>query len=312
MMPRLVARAAFAAAVLIVPVAGQAQLGKLGKKLGKAVSQEITGKPQSSAASSSAPVLTPQMLDAFLKGVAVEAQPRMAALRKHQADMGAYQRWQTELDSLNQELSAEYQRGTAGAAQCNQTLTADPAMMQLNMAIAKKLESMSDAERERVQEQLDAWGEKMSDAYQRNDVGTASRYADSIRNVLGVDVTAAATAQPNAYQQCMAKQQASAGVDHDRIAALNAQILKLSQNPAREPRDSDLDIPQSERDSLRVLGIAASGLSDSDYAWAREQAWAYLAMMSRGDEPTGDAEWIAMMRAREAELKKYEFVIAEG
>ena len=96
------------------------------------------------------------------------------------------------------------------------------------------------------------------------------------------------------------------------VENLNAQILKLSQNPAREPRDSDLDIPQAERDSLRVLGIAASGLSDSDYAWAREQAWAYLAMVSRGDEPTGDAEWIAMMQAREPELKKYEFVIAEG
>ena len=72
---RFFTRAALVVAALTVPVAAHAQLGKLGKKLGKAIGQEVVGQPAAST-SSSAPVLTPQMLDAFLKGVAVEAGPR--------------------------------------------------------------------------------------------------------------------------------------------------------------------------------------------------------------------------------------------
>ena len=312
MMPRLVVRAAIAAAALIVPVAGQAQLGKLGKKLGKAVGQEIVGKPAQGSSSSSAPVLTPPMLDAFLKGVAVEAEPRMAALQKHRSNVAAFERWEFQLDSLSQELTAEYQRGSAGAMQCNQSLAADPAMMQLNMQIAQKMESMTDAERERMEARTDAWGEKMRAAHKANDMATVAVYADSMRSVLGVDVTAASLAQSTAYQQCMAKTQTATGPDMERIDTLNARILKLSQSQVREPRQSDLEIPQSQRDSLRVLGIAASGLSDSEYAWAREQAWAYLASLSRGEDSSADPQWLAMMQARQAELTKYEFVITES
>ena len=312
MIPRFSARAAVVAVALIVPVAAQAQLGRLGKKLGKAVGQEIAGKPAAESNASSAPVLTPQMLDAFLKGIAVEAQPRMAALQKHQADIAKYERWQFEVDSLGKALNDEYARGSAGATQCNQSLAPDPAMMQLNMQMAKKMESMSDAERDAMQAKLEDWGEKMQAAYRSNDLATVGMYSDSLRAALGVDVTAASMAPSAAYQQCMAKQQASAGIDTDKIQAINARLQQLSQNPVREPQSDDLDIPQSQRDSLRVLGVAASRLSNADYAWAREQSWAYLASLGRGDNSAADPDWLAMMQAREPELKKYEFVIAES
>jgi hypothetical protein len=312
MKPRLVARAALAATVLLMPIATHAQLGKLGKKLGKAVGQEIAGKPASSSASSSAPMLTPAMLDAFLKGIAVEAQPRMAALQQHQADMAAHRRWYDQVDSLNQALAAEYQRANAGAMQCSQSLSSDPGMMQLNMQIAEKMQSMSDAERARVQARMEAWGQKIQTAYQRNDMQTVGIYSDSIRTVLGVDISTASAASNGTYQQCLAKQQASAGIDTDKIAAINAQLMQLTQNPVREPQQSDLAIPQARRDSLRALGIAASGLSDVEYAWAREQAWAYLASLARGDDSAADPQWVAMMQARQAELSRYEFVITES
>lgn len=310
---RSFARAAVIAAALIVPAAAQAQLGKLGKKLGKAVGQEIVGKPAASSdASSSAPVLTPEMLDAFLEGVAVEAQPRLAALQKYQADQAAFDRYNFQVDSLGKALTAEYERGSAGAMKCQQSLSNDPAMMQLNMQMAKKMESMSEADRDRMMVKLEAWGEKMRAAYQANDMKTVGMYSDSLRAALGVDVTAASMAPSAAYQQCVAQQQTSAGIDTDKIEALNAQLQRLMQNPVREPSSDDLDIPQAQRDSLRALGISASGLSASEYAWAREQSWAYLASVSRGEEGAGDAAWLEMMQARLPELKKYEFVIAES
>jgi hypothetical protein len=313
MIPRFSARAAIFAVALIVPAAAEAQLGKLGKKLGKAVGQEIVGKPAAASdASSSAPVLTPEMLDAFLKGVAIEAQPRMAALQRHQADQAAFDRYNFQVDSLSQALTAEYQRGSAGAMQCQQSLSNDPAMMQLNMQMAQKMEGMSEADRDRMMVKLEGWGEKMRAAYQANDMKTVGMYSDSLRAALGVDVTAASMAPSAAYQQCVAQQQASSGIDTDKIDAINAQLQRLMQNPVREPSSDDLDIPQSQRDSLRALGIAASGLSASEYAWAREQSWAYLASVSRGEEGAGDAAWLEMMRARQAELKTYEFVIAES
>lgn len=299
------------AAALCLPVAAHAQFGKLGKKLGKAIGQEVAGKPASSS-SSSAPVLTPDMLDAFLKGLAVEAEPRLVAKAKYDADVAAYEAWRSRLDSLNDVLAAEYQRGNAGAMQCSQSVANDPDMMQLNTQIAQKMQSMSDDDRERIEAKIEKWGEKMQAAYEANDMATVAVYSDSIRAVIGVDVTTASVKQNSAYQQCMATQQNADTMDPDRIAALQAEVQKLTQNAPREPRRSDLDVSQDLRDSLRVLGVRASGLSASDYAWAREQSWAYLAARSRNDYSSSDKDWLAMMKAREAELLEYEFVIVES
>jgi len=311
MSSRFFVRAAVVAAALSIPMAAHAQFGKLGKKLGKAIGQEVAGKPASSS-SSNAPVLTPEMLDSFLEGIAVEAGPRMAAKAKYDADVAAYEAWRARLDSLNEVLAAEYQRGNAGAMQCNQSAANDPGMMQLNMQIAQKMQSMSDDDRARIEAKMEKWGEKMQAAYKASDMATVAMYSDSIRNVIGVDVTTASLAQNSAYQQCMAKQAGADQMDPDRIVALQAEVQTLTQNAPREPRHSDLEVSQEQRDSLRVLGIRASGLSDSDYAWAREQSWAYLAARSRNDYSSSDKDWLATMRAREAELLEYEFVIVES
>ena len=308
---RFFLRAALAVAALTIPAAAHAQLGKLGKKLGKAIGQEVVGQPVASA-SNSAPVLTPQMLDAFLKGIAVEAEPRMAAKQQYEADLAAFDRWEFQLDSLGKLLVAEYNRANSGATQCAGAASSDPDLMQLNMQMARKVESMSAAEREAIEARMEVWGDRMRAAYQANDMATVRTYTDSIRSVLGVDLTAASLSQNSAYQQCLAKQQAATGIDTDRIQALNDQIGRLQQNPPGRPSDSDLDVPQVQRDSLRALGLAASGLGDAEYAWAREQSWAYLAMLHRGEMTSADPDWLEMMQAREAKLRKYEFVIAEG
>lgn len=310
MISRYLQRTAVLAAALSMPLAAHAQLGKLGKKLGKAIGQEVAGKPASSS-SSSAPVLTAEMLDAFLVGIAVEAGPRMQAKQRHDADIAAYDAWRTRLDSLNGLLAAEYLRANSAALQCSQAASADPGLMQLNMQMAEKLQSMSEADRARVEAKMERWGEKMQAAYRAKDLTTVASYTDSVRTVLGVDITTASVNQHSSYQQCLAKQQ-SAAVDPDRIVALQTQVQQLSQNAPREPRGTDLEISQEQRDSLRVLGIRASGLSASDYAWAREQSWAFLAARRRDDHSSSDKDWLAMMRAREAELLKYEFVIVEN
>ena len=98
-------------------------------------------------------------------------------------------------------------------------------------------------------------------------------------------------------------------MDGDRIVALNTQLQKMSQNAPREPDRGDLDIPQEQRDSLRVLGVKASGLSESEYAWMQEQTWSYLAHIRRNDGEKVDSDWLEIMKAREADLVKYEFVI---
>ena len=310
MKPTSLARAAMLAVALVLPISAQAQFGKLGKKIGKAIGEEVAGKPADSN-SNSAPTLTPQMLDAFLKGVAVEAEPRMASRRKYLADMAAYDRWESELDSLGKLLAAEYGKAKSGAAQC-QPPAADPAVMQANMQMAKKMESMSAEERKALQARMEAWGDKMRAAQESNDMKTFKAYADSMQHVMGVDVAGASMTQNTAYQQCVARQQASSGMDTDRIQALNDRIATLQQNQPRRPESSDLDIPQTQRDSLRALGVAASGLAVSDYAWAREQAWAYLAMISRGDVSAAEPAWLEMMNERKVELQKYEFVIFES
>src|SRR5690606_14954702 len=132
---------------------------------------EVVGQPAAST-SSSAPVLTPQMLDAFLKGVAVEAGPRMAAKQQYEADLASFDRWEFQLDSLGKLLTAEYNRANAGATQCANAASSDPDLMQLNMQMARKMESMSDAEREAIEARMEAWGDKMRAAYQAGDMAT--------------------------------------------------------------------------------------------------------------------------------------------
>lgn len=305
-----IARAATLAAALMLPMTAHAQLGKIGKRIGKAIGEEVVAKP-AEPSSNSAPTLTPQMLDAFLKGIAVEAEPRMGARQKYLDDLAAHDRWQFQLDSLSQLLAAEYNKVNNAAAQC-QPAAADPAVMQANMQMAKKMESMSPAERKALEARMESWGEKMRAAYESSDMATFKAYADSMQRMMGVDVASASTAENTAYQQCIARQQASSGMDADKIQALNDAIAKLQQNPVRRPDESDLQIPQAQRDSLGALGLAASGLTRTEYAWVREQAWAYLAMVSSGSANGMEPEWLEMMKAREPELKKYKFVIVES
>jgi hypothetical protein len=310
MKPTLIARAAMVAVALALPITAQAQLGKLGKKLGKAIGEEVVGKPADSK-SSSAPTVTPEKLDAFLKGIALEAGPRMPARQKYLQEVAAYRRWESELDSLSKLLSAEYGKGNDAAAKC-QPAAGDPAAMQANMQMAKKMQSMSPQEREALEARMESWGEKMRAAYESGDMKTFQAYADSMRNAMGVDVASVSVSQNNAYQQCLAREQASAGMDMDRIQQINDRIAVLQQNRPNQPDRSAYDIPQAQRDSLRAAGVATSGLPEAEYAWVREQAWAYLAMISRGDLSSAEPEWLEMFKAREAELKKYEFVIVEG
>lgn len=306
-MSSVLSRAAILVVALAVPVTAHAQLGRLGKKLGKAIGEEVAGKPAAKTNSSS-PVLTAEMLDQYLKGIEVEARPRMAAMAKYASDSVAYHKWHRQLDSLNQLLTAEYQRGQAGAAQCQQYL-ADAGATAAQTKLVERMENMSDDERDKLEARMDAWAEKVKAAQASGDMAALTAYSDSLRNILGADLTSAASASSVAYAECVAKHQQGAGMDGDRIAALNTEMQRLSQKAPREPDRSDLDIPQHQRDSLRVLGIKASGLSESEYAWMQEQTWAYLAHIRRNDGEKVDSDWLEIMKAREADLLKYEFVI---
>lgn len=305
MSSRLLPRLALAA-LLLVPGAAQAQLGKLGKRVGKAIGGKVVDDriAEKTGGSRSQPTLTAEMLDGYLKGVAAEAGPLMAAQRQYSVDSIAYARWRRQVDSVSSELEKEVARQSDGYSKCIQS-PANQNLMATQQAMAQKLASMSDAERERVQERMEYLGEKMSAAYQGGKMALAQAYSDSMQKAIGMDVSALGAADA----KCTATAQGAAG-NQARIDALNGTMQQLNQHPVREPRHPNEQLTDAQRDSLEALGIAESGLSESDYAWVREQAIAWLRAREQGDALSGmPAEWVKLLEAREKELEQYRFVI---
>lgn len=294
-----------ALAALLVPVTGQAQLGKLGKKIGKAVGDQVVKKDDAKA-NNAAPSLTPDMVDAYLKGVEVEGEPQLAARAQYHADSVAFAQWEARVKALSQQMESVMTNNAA--SKCAQQQSSSPDMMALQREMAKKLDDLDDDAREKLEAQLEALTDKIEAAYARNDMNAVGAHAAEIRRLIGLDVNqGAAVAQ--GMSQCM-QQHGNTTPDMNRYAQLQADMNALGQQRPNEPRRPEPS--QKQRGKWRLDGLKASGLTQAEYAWAQEQVAAYLAAVNRNEDMSSlDKNWVSMMKAREATMKKYAFVIAD-
>lgn len=299
-----------AAAAMLLPAPADAQIGGfIKRRVENAVANKVLG--EGSERRAPAPKFDEQVLeitgarlDQLLRGVEAEEaalksarEAEARAKQQGEARRAAYEAERREYDrkAAEHEVAArkymECQMGALGSGM-RAAGAPSPAMTK----VMQRMAALPDAEREALQERIEARQEQMQAAEARGDKATQARLAGEM------DADLQKTAGISLADLQAASAQSSVGV-----AALQAEGAKCGPEPVPpvEPQDPT-QVTIDVRDSVRTAAVKASGLGESQYSILRERVAAWLAGKEKkrplGNYGFTDGE-LAVLDERHAALK---------